>query len=177
MIALFNTVSAADIALLDRIYGKRMISARMVGMSNILSVASLLIFVGAGLGRQSTASHPFQLHPNPLIVGLVFVFFAVPPLFTESSIAIVPTLLPITVCVLFLLASLTNLDPDARWSRPMALALLVSLLSDVATTVLVRKNIRWLSEETRNSRIAMAVGLQVLWLVVLIVPPGIVGYL
>jgi hypothetical protein len=174
--AFFNEVSTVDTALLDRIYGRKVISVRMVGMSTVLSLASTFLLIGATFGAPH--EHPFQMRPNMGYVwcGLALLLIAIPPMLSESRIAVAPTLIPVAVCVLFLIFSFTNMNPEDHWSRPMTAALSVSLLSDLATTAMIRKNIGWLSRETRVLRIGLAVSLQILWILVLILPPGLAGY-
>jgi hypothetical protein len=175
--AFFNVVASKVLIVLDKVYGKKNISVRMVGMSTILSVGAALIITGSNI------LPPYDGHAQSAIgrqmawAGLFLLALAIPPLLTRSTIAIVPTLIPAGLCILFFLMSLLDFDIHANWSREASTALFLSLCADIATTILIRRNIAWISRETRPQRIALAIGAQILWVLALLLTPGVPGYL
>ena len=160
--AFFNAVSSKDLFFLDCLYGKRLFSVRMVGMSTTLSLAATLLFSGIVLKRRNAATAVTSSRTEVLI-ALSLLLLALGPLLTDSFAGTLPTLLPAAFCLFLCVESFLRVDPTILWSRAFTASLALSLMSDIASTVLIRMNISWLSKEKSEDGISYSLfGLQLL---------------
>jgi tetratricopeptide (TPR) repeat protein len=175
-IALFNVVAATDTAILNRFYGKKLFSFRMVGLSTITSLAAAFLFAVL-----LDVILPRRINPSPLPVSITrilllaaagLILLALPALKTTSRAAVALTLLPIVFFISFWILSRLTHDTRDHWSAEVNAACLISAFSDVAVTTLIRKSITVIGRQVRIWMILLMLCLQILCIAVFTVLPA-----
>jgi hypothetical protein len=173
-VAIFNTVATADTRILDRIYGQKLLSFRMVGISCVTSMVAMLAYVVA-FGKEALV---LNLPPFPhktmvtacyAILGMLLLIL--PAILSRSRIAALPSLLLPSLIVFFALHTLIFQDKDDDWSRIMASATLISLTSDVAANALIRRSISGIRRKFWLRGVLGAIAAQICWLLLFPVVP------
>lgn len=179
-VALFSAVAVADTRMLNRIYGKRLISFRMVGISTITSLSVPILFVLVANPFSARTGVPGLPRDDIRFWGIVLVILVLltaPAFMTRSRFAVALTLLPFSFCVAFWILSPLMHDRNAGWSNVTTTAILASLLSDVAVAALIRQSINIIGRQVRIPRILAMLCLQALCIPTFTLLPAIVGYI
>jgi hypothetical protein len=178
-IAIFNTVAEADTGILNRIYGHRMVSLRMVGISTTTSLTVMLLT----LIVMESLSPLWHMAPTPPrtreiegLVAVILIALATPAFVSTARIAIVPSVLPVGFCVAWWLMALLSHDSKASWSLEISSAALLSLTSDVIVTTLIRGSIKTLRKELKVWRIVAILVLQLCCIPLFFAVPAVWGF-
>jgi hypothetical protein len=168
-VAFINAVAALDTRILNRIFGEKLFSLRMIGMSTTLSLSVLLLAVAA-IERGSSPQGSYLW--ISLLGGIIGLLLCALGIMARPKSAFLLTLLPLTVTLLFFLAHIASFFSDRvaiatsssrdHWSVPLNFAFLISISSDVAAAVIIRRSIRSLAMETTARRIWGEIMLQFL---------------
>lgn len=184
--ALFNAVAGVVTRVLNRIFGRKLVSFQFVGVSLSYSVAAMCFFVGLCLVALAVyiITHASALPDNLTkslaavsIVGLAALFIGCICL----AIAAMPSLWPSRFSVaLSLLPGLLVIYSGIRviWFHQLSpaiagmfVALVLGLLSDALLLILVRLTVRRVSAKPKVSQIAAAVLLQLGGVVFFVIVP------
>ncbi|HVB85834.1 MAG TPA: hypothetical protein VNK23_04105 [Candidatus Dormibacteraeota bacterium] len=174
--AYFNNVASVVTRLLDRLLGRRLFSVQMVGVSSALSLAGLFIVGGLTVGfllhlLRRLPSIPKNLPPNLsadlsiftvlcLVLGCVFLFFALLPSFWPGRTTRVLSLAPVLLIVAGALRMWMRGALVANQSLELA-TLAAGVLCDAGLLVIVRKSNRWIAETASWRRMAAVITGQV----------------
>jgi hypothetical protein len=181
-VAFINAVASLDTRVLNRIFGNKLFSLRLVGMSTTLS-SSVSLLILAVSDRGSSANVFF--YRASLIAGVAGLAICMLSVVVRSTLAVIPTLIPLALTLFFVCARIVSLFSERvasatyasrdHWSVPVNIALLASLLSDIYASVIIRRSIRFLAEATTTRRVWRAILLQVLWASIFVLLPGLVA--
>jgi hypothetical protein len=186
-VALFNAVARVVTRGFNRVFGRKVLSFQLVGVSSSYSFAGMFLIMGFCLMYfdylvVSRAPHPLSetmakgfaaaviLGILALLIGFILLVIAALPSLWPTPLTIGLSLLP----ALFWIGGvvkLVRLHADFRNQLSMLIALLVSVLSDVLLLAIVRIVIRRLSGQTSISKIAAAALTQIFVLALLVVVP------
>lgn len=184
--AIFNKVAVAVTHAFDRVFGPRLLSVQLIGVSSSLAFAGLFLAIGSlfsfflhVLGR--LPSIPTNLSPSTLtslsfvrsfclIVGFMLFVIGLLPSIMPSRFSRTVSLFPVSI----LTAGLIQL---IRFHRPIhgqlaeLAALILSILSDIFVLVLVRGSIRWISKSVHPLRIGLVIFAQLTTVVFIVWAP------
>jgi hypothetical protein len=178
--AFFDKIAAIATRGFNRVFGPRLFSFQLVGVSSSYSFAGL--FLGLGfwfmiLFRPSRLATPL---PEPgavsgmeyicLIGGTIFLLLGTLPALAPSRWSVALSLLPFLLLTAGLIKA-TLLGGPLRSLPAMFAAAVVSLLSDVILLALIRLTVRRISTKPSIPRIGLAVLVQVGVIVVLVIVP------
>jgi hypothetical protein len=182
----FNKVAATVTRAFDRIFGPKLISVQMIGVSSSCAFAGLFLTVGLVFSvllhlLRALPSQPTNLPASMgaslsllssffVVVGLVLFIIAALPAIIPSRFSRVVSLLPALLFTwgVIQLARLQLPFHNQLW---MLAALLLSMLSDICLLVIVRQSIRWVSGAVHPLRICLVVLAQMTTVVLIVWAP------
>lgn len=185
--SLCNALAAKLTRAFNRIVGEKMISLRLVGISGSLSFASLFsfyaLFFGAG-GYVFLTYHDLIKQKVPAIVNLevttvlliiaflatalialVFGILSALPMIFKSRLWVWLSCFP-TGLVFILFLRLVYLRAVNPGRLAIILSVVISLVSDVLLVAVIRQSLRWITKQVSLARIAAAIAVQVLLVLV-----------
>jgi hypothetical protein len=182
--SLFRKVAEVVTVGFDRLFGPRLISARLIGSSTAYSLALVLVLIclfelpdsGATLDNTSTSTRSLLLVAMAICVASA----AVPTIYTPQWLVPI-TFVPLAFLLTYFWVDITlksgaNSIPEN--TVVLVLALVANVISCVAVTVVVRTLVRYIAESASVGRIALAIIAQFLSVFLLAVGPlALVGYL
>ena len=188
--AIFNKVASVVQRVFDRIYGKSLISAQLVGVSVCYALAGLCLGVAAFFTWMRVqllhlSQLPSNLSPTIIpnlslaakglwIVGAVLLLLGVLPALKRS---VVTTALSLGPAALIVLISVKAAFASGGIAKLIGLdfGLILSLLCDVGLIVVVRLTLKWLVRESRIPKIFAAIVMQIAVVALLILLPYELG--
>jgi hypothetical protein len=171
--AFFGRIADAVSRAFDRVFGKRLLSIRMIGVSTSLAFSgACFAFVGLfGFLLSRAIGLPqspelIKMGGALLLLSIVFLFVG----FVFFVIALLPTILPYTVIdIITLIPILTFTYVTVQVVRHHApaqtvqnqlelyAALIASTATDVILLIGIRQSIHWISEQVKPLRISLAI--------------------
>lgn len=181
-VAIFNGVASVATSAFNRVFGERLLSLQLIGVSTSFSYAGVffgLSVIFAVLFRESRlvgalsgnviASLNF-VKVGAFVIGLVFFVFAMLPTIWKSRWTVWLSLAPlIFICLGLMKLALRHRATHDQLA--MLITLIASVFSDVLTLVLVRYTIRRVLTDPTPSRVCAAVSIQVFMVVLLVIAP------
>jgi hypothetical protein len=185
--ALFNVVATTVMRGFNRVFGPRIFSPQFIGVSTSYSFAGTFLFMAIAFlyytflaisGAQGPLSEPVTkalgaallLGLVLLPIGLFFLALAVLPSLWRSFVTVSLSLIP-TVLVVALTVRAIQVHRLMGIHLWFIIATVVSLLTDVLLLLVVRFTVRFISAETKVTRLALAVVLQLAIVAFMVVAP------
>lgn len=180
--AVFDKVSAVATSVFDRIFGQKLFSFQLIGVSTSYSYASLflglsILFTVLFRPARLTAPLPANLDDalstvkiGCFVIGCIFLLFAALPSLLPSRWSNGLSLLPFLVVLSGLVKLI--LSHRATGDQLMMFAILIAgILSDVLVLTLIRYTVRRISTAPTLSRVAIAISAQIALITFLVVAP------
>lgn len=171
--AFFGRVADAVSRAFDRVFGKKLLSIRMVGVSTSLAFSGACLATVGVFGF--LLNRIVRLPSSPdllkfggallllsiflLILGLVLFVIAFLPTILPYTVIDIITLVPI-LTVTYITINVIRHHGPAQYVQNQAeiyTALIASTATDVALLVGIRKSIRWISEQVRPLRVLLVI--------------------
>ena len=185
-VVLFNAIAAKISRAMNRIFGPRPISIKMIGVSSSLSFSSLFLVLAATLGficivilTNSTTLKPELVRQVPLLmlldIGFLFLgaVCGLLVLFTVSYKSHLLEWLSCTPAILWAVCMIRFHLLVHTMGNPYGIgaALSISVASDILLLVLIRKSLQWIESDTTLLKMLIALALQALTFVLIFLIP------
>jgi len=184
--ALLNKVADIVKRTIDRILGRKLVSAQLVGVSVCYALAGLFLSLAGMLTwmrvqLQHLEHFPTTLPPNIIqnlslvskaggVIGAIILGLGVLPAIKRSVFTIFLSLIPLMVMISGSIKIALRHEPTAPHIA-LFLGLVLSFMSDVTLLAIVRMSLRRLATENRASRILVAIAAQVAAIGLLVLLP------
>ena len=192
--SLFNALAVKLTKVFNRIVGEKMISLRLIGMSGSLSFTFLFLFYALFFGIVSyffITYHDLIKQKVPTItnleattglliigfllfalIGLIFGILSALPMIFKGRFWVWLSCLP-TGLVFWIVIRLVYLRTVNPGRLAPILAAVISLLSDVLLVAVIRQSLKWITERLSPARVAAAIAVQMVLLIVTFVLPAL----
>jgi hypothetical protein len=184
--ALFNKIASVVTRTFDRVFGHKLLSLQLIGVSVCYALAGLFLFISLfflwiqiQLGKTTTTLPPEVTQSLPLvikvtaIIGLTMLVLGILPALKRSFITVFLSLVPVAFLVSGIIKVALRHEVSEQYVVLM-LGLFFSFLSDVAFVVLVRVTIRRLTKENHTLAFLLALFAQIAVIALLVVFPFVI---